>query len=626
MKRKRKDTHQLWFYPTRMLRRRPAVFLSCAAVLFCLFSLVSLSLFLAEGTWLQDIAAGNTGRYYAVLRNLDRGQMLTLTEMAPTLDAEYTAVPVYAHLEDIESRRALCGVTVLTGEVIEWYALDAGEGQMPKAGEILLPAWLSAKESYYRLGQTCHFFFHDAGKTEAELSVTRPLRFTGTAAANDTDLPYTFVTQETAEDILSAAEGEITYDVYFTTPIPSDYACALLIDTLLPALDWPADDGDPRERYTDDIQRRYRSESRRIRYQDFVNYDLLDLLNREYMDDPLFFFMILPVILAAALGTSTILLDDMEDHLHEYGLLKASGAGMKTLYGTLYTEAFLTLAAAAPAVLLSTFAIARPWLRQTHELLTAGGIAHRFGLPVGNLVTVFLYILLLTCLFLWLRARRLLTAVPGNLLKHTTADDTPEVRISAWEALNSPDPVRYMVKTVLHRERKRRRKGAFTQAFLMGVCGYMIVLQFTGGGGMEALYAVYLYGAYLILSVLGAFGELRQNRREYALLRQWGAPDAVVRRKAMLTRFYDTLQGLYVMGILFGILFILPALLSGWIFTGTPVSRFLLSTAYTKGVVFSALAAALLQIGNFGIGQLAMVIPVRRMLARNILEDLRRRI
>ena len=626
MKYKRKDMQKLWFYPIRLLRRRPAVLLSGAAVLFCLFSLVSLSLFLAEGTWLQDIANGNTGRYYAVLRNLDRSRMLTLTEMAPDLEADFTAIPVYARLEDIESRRALCGVTVLTNEVIGWYALEAEDGRLPKTGEILLPAWLAKKESYYRQGQECHFFFHDAASAAPELSVTRPLRYTGTAAANEKNLPYAFVTAETAEDILSAAEGEITYDVYFTTPLPSDYACALLIDTLLPALDWPAEDGDPRETYKDSIQRRYTSESRRIRYQDFINYGLLDLLNREYMDDPLFFFMILPVILAAALGTSTLLLDDMEDHLPEYGLLKASGAGLKTLYGTLYAEALLTLSIAAPPVLLSTLAIARPYLRRTHDLLTAAGIGHRFGLPAGNLITVLLYILLLTCLFLWLRARRLFSAVPGNLLKHTAAEDAPEVRISAWEALNAADPIRYMVKTVLHRERKRRRKSAFTQAFLMGVCGYMIVLQASGGTGMEILYTVYLYGAYLLLTVLGAFGELRQNRREYALLRQWGASDAVIRRKAMLTRFYDTLQGLCVMGTMFGILFMLPALLSGWIFTGTPVSRFLLSSAYIKGVVFSALAAALLQICNFGIGQLAMIVPVRRMLAQNILDTLRRRI
>lgn len=56
----------------------------------------------------------------------------------------------------------------------------------------------------------------------------------------------------------------------------------------------------------------------------------------------------------------------------------------------------------------SALAIARPYLRQTHDLLTAVGISHRFGLPVGNLVTVFLYILVLTCLFLWLRARELM--------------------------------------------------------------------------------------------------------------------------------------------------------------------------------------------------------------------------
>ncbi len=613
---------RFWFYPLRLLKRRPVTLLSGAAVLFCLFSLVSLSLFLAEGSYLSAIAEGNAGRHYAVFYRLTRSQYLTLTDMAPALEAEFTTVPVYAQLEDIESKKSLCGVTVLTRSAADWYALSAGEGTLPDDGEILLPGWLAAKEPYYRLGRECHFFFHKAEDT-GELSVTRPLRYAGTAAANDNALPYAFVTQETAEDILSAAEGEILYDVYFTTPIPSDYACAQIIDTLLPAMDWPVEDGDPRETYDDDIQRRYKSESRRIRYQDFVNYNLLDLLNREYMDDPLFFFMILPVILAAALGASGLLRDDVEEHLGEYGLLKASGAGTGTLYGTLYTEALLMLALASPPVLVSTFLIARPYLNRVEAMLLSGGISHRFGLPVGNLVTVFLYILLLTCLFVFLHARRLFPAVPTALLRHTAAEDTPEVRISAWEALNAADPVRYMVKTVLGRERKRRLHGAFTHAFLMGVCGYMIVLQLYGGAA-EGLYIVWLYGAYLLLAVLGAFGEIRQNRREYALLRQWGTPDEVILRKARLTQFYAAKQGLLVMVGMFAVLFLLPVFLSGWIFTGTPLSRFLLSPPYTAGVIFSCLAAVLLQLGNFAIGQLVITFPIRRMLQRGILDDLRR--
>lgn len=612
---------RLWFYPLRQLRRRPVTLLSGAAVVFCLFSLVSLSLFLAESAYLQDIVDGSAGKHYAVLYHLNRKQAATLTDMAPALEAEFTIIPVYARLEDIETRKALCGVTVLTQTAADWYALSAESGRMPKDEEILLPGWLTAKEPYYRTGQECHFFFHSAADTADPQSVTRPLLCAGTASANYSDLPYAFVTQETAEKILSDAEGEIVYDVYFTTPLPSDYACALVIDELLPALDWPVEDGDPRETYRDGIQRRYTSESRRVRYGDFVNYSLLDLLNREYMDDPLFFFMILPVILAAALGASGLLRDDVEDHLSEYGLLKASGAGLRTLYGTLYTEVFLMLALAAPPVLLSTLAIALPYLRQTEAMLAAAGITQHFPLPAGNLLTVFLYILLLTCLFVFLHARRLFPALPIALLKHTAASDTPEVRVSAWEALTAADPVRAMVKTVLQRERKRRLHGAFTHAFLMGVCGYMIVLMADGAAG--GLYALYLYGAYLLLSVIGTYGELRQNRREYALLRQWGTPDSTLRRKVRLTQFYTTLQGMGVMLVLFAVLFFLPVFLSGWVFAGSPAARFLQSSLYLTGVFFSCLAAVLLQLCNFAIGQLTVILPMRRMLSRSILDGLR---
>jgi H+/Cl- antiporter ClcA len=129
--------------------------------------------------------------------------------------------------------------------------------------------------------------------------------------------------------------------------------------------------------------------------------------------------------------------------------------------------------------------------------------------------------------------------------------------------------------------------------------------------------------AYLLLAVLGAFGEIRQNRREYALLRQWGTPDETILRKARLTQFYAAKQGLLVMVGMFTVLFLMPVFLSGWIFTGTPLSRFLLSPPYTAGVIFSCLAAVLLQLGNFAIGQFVITFPIRRMLQRGILDDLR---
>jgi len=616
--------HRSWFYPLRLLRRRPAAMLSGAAVLFCLFSLVTLSLLMAEGVYLQDIANGQYGRYYGVLYRLNHRQHRILMEMAPSLEAEFTVIPVYAELEDIDSTEKLAGVTLLTEQTADWYALSAGEGRLPGAGEILLPDWLAKKEPYYRMGQTCSFFFHgeDGVGGRTGISITRELTYTGTAAANDRNLPYAFVTPETAEDILSAAEGQILYDVYFTTPLPSDYAAALVIDALLPALDWPELCTDPRDDW-DGIQQRYDALSRRIRYRDFINYNLLDLLNREYMDDPMFFFLILPVILAAALGGAGLLRNETETHLREYGLLKAAGAGNGVLYRTLYGEAALMLGLVILPVLAVTIGIAGPYLRQTEAMLAAQGIAHRFSLPAGNLAAVFLYVLVLTCLFLYLHARRLFTGIPADLLRHTTADDTPEVRLSAWQVLDAPDPVRYMVKVLMKRERKRRMYDAFTQSFLMGVCGYMLVSMLQGGEGMEALYAVYLYGAYLLLAVLGAFSEIRRQKREYALLRQCGAADGTVWRKVRWTQFYATLQGMGVTLALFGVLFLLPVFMSGWIFEGTPVARFLLSSVYLKGVIFSGLAALVLQLGNLGIGQLVMIVPVRRMLNRSILDDLR---
>ncbi|MBQ8640712.1 MAG: hypothetical protein IJ480_00715 [Clostridia bacterium] len=617
-------TGQVWYYPMRLLRRRPVTICSGAAVLFCLFSLVTLSLLLAESAYLDAIASGGSGQHYGVLYRLNRRQVLTLQDMAPDLEAECTVIPVYAWLEDIETEESLAGVVPLTAEIVEWYALDSTDGSLPDTGEILLPPQIAAVEPYYRLGQDCSFFFHgeDPLGERTGMSVTRRLLYSGTASANDTDLPYVFVSVDTARDILSAVGGDILYDVYFTTPLPSDYAAALVIDALLPALDWPAGDGDPREE-SGVLQRRYTSESRRIRYRDFINYELLDLLNREYMDDPLFFFTILPVILAAALGCAGILRDETENHIGEYGLLKASGAGTGVLYGSLYAEAALMLGLAVVPVLGSTLAIAAPYLRHTEEMLAAQGISYRYGLPLGNLVTVLLYILLLTCLFLWLQTRRLFSGVPAALLRRTPADDTPEVRISAWQALNAADPVRYMVKTLFRRERRRRMHSAFTQSFLMGVCGYMLVLL-SAGGGMEGLYAAYLYGAYILLVVLSAFQELRRNRREYALLRQWGTSDKTIWRRVRWVQFYAALQGMGVTLCLFAALFCLPPwFMSGWIFQGSPLALFLLSYEYQSGVIFSCLAAFLLQLGNIVIGQLAMIVPIRRMLRRSILDDLR---
>ena len=606
----------IWFYPLRQLRHRPVTVLSGAAVLFCLLSMLTLSLILSESGYIAAVTESGTGTHYGVVYRLNREQYLAFLELRDTWEGEFLTVPVYARMEDVETEEGILSLAVLSEESADWYTIET----VPGAGEILLPSRITETDPYYIPGTERNCFFHGQNSKgeQAGNAITRPLTVTESDTCNDRNLPYAFVTQDMAEEILSAAGGEVTYDLYFTTTRPSDLAAAQIIDRLHSQLHLrPGIEGDPFS------QTLHPGQTRRIIYRDYINYPLLDLLNREYMDDPSFFFLLLPTILAASFAMAGHLRDNLEDHPGEYGILKASGGGKKTLYGSLYASALLLVLLALPPVLLSVSGIAGVYMDAVNRTLAEQGIRYRFGLPVGNLVTVCLYVLGFTCILTFLVTRRLLSAHPSALLRRVPVENIPDVQMSAWQALNRRDPVGYMVKVQFRRERKRRLYHAFTDSLLMGVCGYMVVtLAVRTGGMIELLYGLYLYGAWLLLMILTAFGEVRQQKRELAILRQCGTSDRTIRRKLRQIQLCTTLLGMGVTVGVFAFLFALPYLLSGWVFNGTPMLRFLLSDAYQFPLLFSLGAALVLETGNLFLGQLVMMIPVQRMLRRGILADL----
>ncbi len=608
----------VWFYPLRQLRYRPVTMLSGAAVLFCLLSMLTLSLILSESGHIAAVTESGTGTHYGVVYRLTREQYLSFLELRDTSfpEGEFLTVPVYARMEDIETEEGILSLAVLSEETADWYAMD----RTPGTGEILLPSRIVESDSYYIPGTERSCFFHGQNSRgeKAGDAITRSLTVTESEKCNDQNLPYAFVTQDMAKEILSAAGGEITYDLYFTTTRPSDLAAAQIIDRLHSQLHLrPGIEGDP---FSQTLQE---GRTRRIIYRDYINYPLLDLLNREYMDDPSFFFLLLPTILAASFAMAEHLRDNLEDHPGEYGILKASGGGKKTLYGSLYASALLVVLLALPPVLLSVSGIAGMYMDAVNRTLAEQGIRYRFGLPVGNLVTVCLYVLGFTCVLLYLLTRRTLSAHPSALLRRVPVENIPDVQMSAWQALNRRDPVGYMVNVQFRRERKRRLYHAFTDSLLMGVCGYMVMtLAGNPGMGMELLYALYLYGAWLLLMVLAAFGEVRQQKRELAILRQCGTPDSTIRRKLRRLQLCTTLSGMGITVGLFAFLLALPYLLPGMVFNGTPMIEFLLSPTYQFGLLFSLGAALVLETGNLFLGQLVMLIPVQRMLRRGILADL----
>ncbi len=634
-------------YGRTILRHRPSTLLSGALLLFCLLSMVTLSLLFAENTYLTTLVEADTGKHYGVLYRLDSREYEILCHSMEEIEAAFTVVPVYGYLEDIESEKAVLGVTVLTGALRAWYGLD-WQGTLTD-NHILLPPSLPEREPYYRGMVSRSFFFHgentygsrvEGGKETVEtISITRELTILDTVDTCDRALPYAFVTATTAEDILSATGGDILYDVYFTTPIASDYAVAQVVDTLLHAID-----RDERENDTDKIreglrqytgdpvwsgrrQVRYASDTRQIMYMEFIHYELLDLLNREYMDDPMFFLLILPVILASAFAMAGFLRDDTEKHMDEYGLLKASGTGIKTMYGMVYAQSLLMLLLAMPPVLLGTAVIAGLYDNATAVLFREKGVSYAFPMPWGNLLLVCLYVLLLTCFLIWLRHKKLFAHTPASLLGGHMTTDKPEVRIgSALEVLDSPDPVKHMAKVRFRRGLWHRVGQTLPTALVMGVCGYMFfTLLFAGTGGvMDVICIVYLGGAWLLLSVQSAVREVENSRREFAILRQCGTAEETIWHHLCTTRRYETYLCMVVTAGIFLSLFILPVVLGGWVFAGTPMYRFLSAPAYVPGVLISCGISILLQVCDLFLGKLVMVLPMKQMFTGGVMDDLRR--
>ncbi len=622
-------------YATRILRRRPAAMASGALLLFCLLSLVALSLLFAESTYLTTLAEADTGKHYGVLYRLDNREYRILQSRMDQLEADFTTVPVYGWLEDIESEEALLGITVPTEALRDWYALT-WSGTLSE-GEILLPPSLPQREPYYRGSHTRSFFFHAEsvhGKKTGE-PITRELTILDTVESCDRALPYAFVTAETAEDILSTTSGEILYDVYFTTPVASDYAVALVVDALLSDLGWDTmvsdndkireatrqSTGDPQ--WPSHRQVRYDSDHRQIRYIEFIHYELLSLLNREYMDDPLFFFLILPVILASAFSLAGFLREDTETHMREYGLLWSNGTGKRTLYGIVYAQALLILLLSLPPVLLGTLGIASLYDNATGALFQAQGLPYAFPMPWGNLMTVCLYVLLATCLLIWRHTRRLLRHPPVTLLSGTVPGELAQVYGAG--VLDANDPVGQMAKLRFRRERRQRLWQVLPMTLVLGVCGYMLYTLLTNRAhGFSLAGIVYLVGAYALLTIRRAWGEVRQHGREYAILRQCGTSDETLWHHIRQTRRQVTFLGMGVTAAIFGGLYMLPILLGGWVMADTPVIRFLTSAAYLVGVPVSGGIALILQLGDLVFGQLAMVRPVQKMLERGIVAALKK--
>ncbi len=631
--------HSKWTYPNGILKHRWKTIANGALLLFCLLSLVTLSLLFAENTYLTTLADAKTGKHHGVLYRLTGREYAVLLDNMDKIDAAFTVVPVYGFLEDIESEKPLLGITVLTEQMVKWYALT-WDGTLTDDG-ILLPPSLPEREPYYRGNVSRSFFFHGedsygnrtdgtggTGSDAARNTIARELTILDTLESCDDTLPYAFVTVDTAEDILSATSGTLLYDVYFTTPHTSDYAAALVVDTLVKLLDRDSvvtdtdkirevmrrDTGDPQ--WQGRRQVRYDSYSRQIRYMDFIHYELLALLGREYMDDPVFFFLMLPAIIAAAFAMSGFLRDDTTAHMDEYGLLKASGTGAKTLYGMVYAQALWMLVLALPVVLLGTAIFAALYDNATAALFRpVTGMTYAFPMPWGNLFLICLYVFLLTCFLIWLYHRRLFAHTPTSLLTGHITLDQPEIRTDrAAAALTSADPIGMMAKVLFRRERRQRILETIPTAFVMGACGFLFgTMLLSGTGGIMGMVGIlYLCGAWLLLSVQGVLRDVEQNRRTFAILQQCGTAETTIWHHWKTTRRQKMFLCMKLTGGMFGILFLLPVLLGGWIFGGTPLYRFLSSPAYVTMVVLSCGISILLLLCDMGLG-LVMMKWMKRM-------------
>ena len=139
----------VWFYPLRQLRHRPVTVLSGAAVLFCLLSMLTLSLILSESGHIAAVTESGTGTHYGVVYRLTREQYLAFLELRDTWEGEFLTVPVYARMEDVETEEGILSLAVLSEETADWYAMDTAPG----TGEILLPSRIVESDSYYIPGR-----------------------------------------------------------------------------------------------------------------------------------------------------------------------------------------------------------------------------------------------------------------------------------------------------------------------------------------------------------------------------------------------------------------------------------------------------------------------------------------
>lgn len=637
MKKSKQLPSKRWMYALCSLRRRPFTWLSGAAVLFCLLTVLTLSLFLSESTYLTEQMNVRYGAHYGVLYRLDSIQYRTFVQNQDALGemgmTDVLVVPVYGCMEDVESEERLLFVTVLTESLTDWFRLsytDAEETQV-RVGktDILLPeenlylpdGW----NTYYTEGAKRSYFFHGQdhdGNTVTD-PITRPLT-THYVTSNMADLPYALVSLDTAEEILRTAGGELTYDVYFRTEYASDYAVAQILDALLPALHWPDGDVTYKDRFVQRLGTN--NEVRRIYYQDFINYDLLDMVSREYMYDSSFFFLLLPTIVAAAFAVSGILRDEIEEHRKEYGILKASGASPFTLYVNIGVMALCMIALALVPTFGVVFLVGKEWIISMSGLFAEAGIPITWGIPYGNLCKVYLYVLLGTVLLVWLRTRKWFRDTPACLLWQPATDNSLEVSTSAWQVLNAKDPVGAMVKVQFRRERKRRLYTAFTNALLMSVCGYMLSMVLTDASSLQGitsgLYAAFLYGTYLLLLILTACSEVRQSRREFAILQQCGTSEKTLRHRMLCMQRRAAWMGVGITVVLF-LALLLPVVLSGWVWGDTAALHYLQSASYLLGVGRAAGIAVILEIGNVWLGQFVIRIPMKRMEKRGILSALR---
>jgi len=451
-----KKPQKYLFYPLRQIWRRPKTFRNSAAVAFCLLFLIALSLILSESMYLGTLDSTRTGHHYAAVYGLNGTQVQTITNMK--LKADITIVPVIGEILEYDGKTTAAYVTVYTEALAEYYDLYFTAGAAPNDGEIAVSKAFYQKSDLLEYGEKNNFLLNGSS------TVLRSIDLSGIFACNNDEIPYVIVNQATADAIQYASDSKIVYDLYFTTPAASSYACALIIEDIVAATDFQSD-----------TQILHNSNSRRQRYGDFINFTYLDRVSYDYMSDASFFYLILPILIASALITASFLVRDTEEHIGEYGLLKASGAGIPVLLGTLYVSVILLLIAAVIPVLLASAGIAKLYIYGANAQMLSYQIPYHFGLPFRNLLTVGVYYLLLTCLFVYLGIAVPFNRFPYQLLRRSLGKQLPYVQQSSLRIMAVRDKVGHMAMLRTLRQWKKGIASALTSSLLMGVCGYMLM-------------------------------------------------------------------------------------------------------------------------------------------------------